>query len=94
MPTGMPLGGPAGAAHGAGAGGQGGQGPRPRAKKLVVPPAPHTESVTGKVNADRIALSAGASEGTGPEPPDDDPPPPPGRPVVRRITMASRDDAP
>jgi hypothetical protein len=54
-----------------------------------VPPTPHTESVTGKVNADRIALSGGGSQDR--EPPDDDPPASP-RPVVRRITMPSRDD--
>ena len=28
-----------------------------RPKKVVVPPQPHTESVTGKVNTDRIAMS-------------------------------------
>jgi hypothetical protein len=55
----------------------------------VVPPEPHTESVTGKVNADRIALSSTA--GPGDEPPSGDDPPS-GRPVVRRITMPSRDD--
>jgi hypothetical protein len=93
MPLGMPLGGLAGAGHGGGAGGHGGQEPPQRAKKVVVPPEPHTESVTGKVNADRIAFSAGASEGRDPEPPDDDPPKSP-RPVVRRITMPPRDDEP
>jgi hypothetical protein len=91
MPMGMPLGGLAGAGHGAG--GQGGHEPPQRTKKVVVPPEPHTESVTGKVNADRIAFSAGASEGNRPEPPDDTPPQSP-RPVVRRITMPSRDDEP
>jgi hypothetical protein len=93
MPMGMPMGGMAGAGHGAGAGGQGGQEPPQRTKKVVTPPEPHTESVTGKVNADRIAFSAGTSEGRGPEPPDDDPPQSP-RPVVRRITMPSRDEEP
>ena len=44
----------------------------------------------GKVNADRIARSAAAPEGRGPEPPDDEPPQSP-RPVVRRITLPSRD---
>jgi hypothetical protein len=91
MPMGMPLGGMAGAGHGAGAGGQGGQEPPQRTKKVVTPPEPHTESVTGKVNADRIARSLAAPEGRGPEPPDDEPPQSP-RPVVRRITMPSRDD--
>ena len=74
------------------AGGQGGQEPPQRAKKVVTPPEPHTESVTGKANADRIAYSAGASEGRDREPPDDPPQSP--RPVVRRITMPSRDDEP
>ncbi|MDT5044775.1 MAG: hypothetical protein QOG75_628 [Mycobacterium sp.] len=90
-PMGMPMGGMAGAGHGAGAGGQGGQEPPQRTKKVVTPPEPHTESVTGKVNADRIARSAAAPDGRGPEPPDDEPPQSP-RPVVRRITMPSRDD--
>ena len=92
MPMGMPLGGLAGAAHGGGGGGHGGQESPPRPKKVVVPPEPHTESVTGKVNSDRIAMSAAGRDGTEPEPPDDDGPPP--RPVVRRITMPSRDDEP
>jgi hypothetical protein len=92
MPMGMPLGGMAGAGHGGAAGGHGGQEPLQRAKKVVVPPEPHTESVTGKVNADRIAMSADATEGRGPEPPDDDDPPQSRRPVVRWITMLSRDD--
>jgi hypothetical protein len=91
MPMGMPLGGLAGAAHGAGGQGGGGQEPPARPKKVVVPPEPHTESVTGKVNADRIALSGGRSADR--EAPDDDPPPASPRPVVRRITMPSRDDA-
>jgi hypothetical protein len=64
-----------------------------RTKKVVTQPEPHTESVTGKVNADRIAMSAAAPEGRGPEPPGDESPQSP-RPVVRRITMPSRDDEP
>ena len=92
MPMGMPMGGLAGAAHGGGGGGHGGQESPPRPKKVVVPPEPHTESVTGKVNSDRIAMSSARRDGAEPEPPDDDGPPP--RPVVRRITMPSRDDEP
>jgi hypothetical protein len=88
MPMGMPLGGLGGAGHGVG-----GQGPPQRAKKVVVPPDPHTESVTGKVNADRLAVSATAPDGTEPEPPHDDPPRSPG-PAMRRITMPSRGDEP
>ena len=91
MPMGMPMGGMAGAGHGGGAGGHGGQQPPQRAKKVVVPPEPHTESVTGRVNADRIAMSSSAGAGDEPEPPSGGDPPP-GRPVVRRITMPSRDD--
>jgi hypothetical protein len=93
MPMGMPVGGLAGAGQGGGAGGHGGQEPTQRAKKVVVPPEPHTESVTGRVNSDRIAMSSAGRDGAEPEPPDDGPSPSP-RPVVRRITMASRDDEP
>ena len=89
MPMGMPLGGMAGARPRWRGRGSGRPGAAARPKKVVVPPEPHTESVTGKVNADRIALSGGAR--ADPEPPDDDPPASP-RPVVRRITMPSRDD--
>jgi hypothetical protein len=93
MPMGMPMGGLAGATQGGGAGGHGGQEPPQRAKKVVVPPEPHTESVTGRVNSDRIAMSSTGRDGTEPEPPDDGPWQSP-RPVVRRITMPSRDDEP
>jgi hypothetical protein len=89
MPMGMPLGGMAGAGHG----GARGQEPPQRAKKIVQQPQPHTESVTGKVAADRLAVSSTAPEHTDREPPDDDPPQSP-HPVVRRITMPSRDDEP
>jgi hypothetical protein len=47
--------------------------------------------VTGRVNSDRIAMSSTGRDGTEPEPPDDGPPQSP-RPVVRRITMPSRDE--
>jgi hypothetical protein len=60
---------------------------------VVVPPEPHTESVTGKVHADRIAMS-GAPQGNRSEPPTNDDPPQSPRPVVRRITTPSRDDEP
>ena len=36
-----------------------------------MPPQPHTESVTGKVNSDRIAMSLTGRDGTEPEPPGD-----------------------
>jgi hypothetical protein len=93
MPMGMPMGGLAGATQGGGAGGHGGQEPPQRAKKVVVPPEPHTESVTGRVNSDRIAMSTSGRDGTEPEPPDDGPSQSP-RPVVRRITMPSPGDEP
>jgi hypothetical protein len=44
-----------------GAGGAGGKDAPVRPKNLVVPLIPHTESVTGKANADRIA---GVVDGT------------------------------
>jgi hypothetical protein len=85
----------AGAPHGVCAGGHGGRPRRARTiaahKKVVVPPEPHTEPVTGNINADRIAFSAGNPGGKGPEPSDDTPPQSP-RPVVRRIATPSRDD--
>jgi hypothetical protein len=98
MPMGMPMGGmPMG---GAGGGAGGAQRPT-RPKNLVVPPTPHTEAVTGKVAANRIALSSGASgknreHGERDDPPDDDGPPPRApRPIVRRISTGdSRDEGP
>jgi hypothetical protein len=90
MPMGMPIGGLAG--HGGG----GGQERPVRPKNLVVPPTPHTESVTGKATADRIALSSAVSgdPDDDSEPPDDEPPRSP-RPIVRRIsTGGPRDEDP
>ena len=91
---GMPMGGmPMGGAGGGAAGKE-----RPvRPKNLVVPPTPNTEAVTGKVNADRIALSSGASGKDGRDtPPDDDGSPPrTPKPIVRRISTADpRDENP
>jgi hypothetical protein len=75
MPMGgMPLG---GMMPGDGAAGSSGSPSRP--KKVVVPPTPHTESVTGKVSADHIAMSAAAPRDA--KPPNDDQPP-----LVRRNT--------
>jgi len=87
MPTAMPM----GAMMPGGATGREKQKDR-RAKHLVVPPTPHTESVTGRVSEDRIARSAWA-----PSPPDplDDPPPSAAQlplPIVRRITMTPPTD--
>jgi hypothetical protein len=55
-----------------------------RAKHLVVPRTPHTESVTGRVSEDRIARSASAP--SPPDPPDDP------LPIVRRMTMTPPTD--
>ena len=90
MPMGMPMGGmmPPGGA-GSGAGGQ----KRQRPHHVVVPRTPHTESVTGKVSEDRIAVSSIAPPSH--DPPDDDLLPPakgPQQPLIRRITMAPRKD--
>jgi hypothetical protein len=88
MPMGMPMGAmmPGGATAG-------GKQKDQRAKHLVVPRTPHTESVTGKISEDRIARST-----SGPSPPDppDDPPPAAQRPqpIVRRITMTPPADDP
>ena len=87
---GMPMGGmmPPGGA-GSGAGGQ----KRQRPHHVVVPRTPHTESITGKVSEDRIAVSSIAPPSH--DPPDDDLLPPakgPQQPLIRRITMAPRKD--
>jgi hypothetical protein len=90
----MPMGMPMGPMMPMGAGGAGGgqQQKRQRANDVVVPRIPHTESVTGKVSEDRIAVSSTAPGPPGP--PDDDPPPPPQgpQPVIKRITMARPKD--
>jgi hypothetical protein len=88
MPMGMPMGGmmPHGA-HGADGAGE----KVAAAKKIVVPPAPHTEPVTGKVS-DRTATAAEAARARAEsDDPDDQPP---RGPVMRRITLAPlRDDS-
>jgi hypothetical protein len=80
----MPMAMPMGAMMPTGAGGGVHSDQRTRPKNLVVPPVPHTESVTGKVT-DRIAMSAAAKEPPPLDPPDDDPHRP--RPIIRRIAM-------
>jgi hypothetical protein len=85
MPMGMPMGGMM--PHGA----QGGDGQdRPPAdRKVVMPPQPHTEAVTGRV-PDRTAAAAEAARSRAEaDEPDDDPP---RGPVVRRITLAPLHD--
>ena len=80
VPMGMPMG---GLMHG-GPGGDGGADKAPADKKVVMPPQPHTEPVTGKVS-DRTAAAAEAARSRAEKDPDDDPSP---RTVVRRITLA------
>ena len=80
MPAGLPMGGmmPHGQA------GADGADKVPADKKVVTPPQPHTEPVTGKVS-DRTAAAAEASRTRADSDPDDDPP---RGPVLRRITLA------
>ena len=85
---GMPLGGMPGGAAGAG----GGQDRPVPPKKVVVPPTPHTESVTGRVSIDRLAMSVTAPEPRDPQPPSDDQPPQGPRPIIRRITATRPED--
>jgi hypothetical protein len=88
MPMGIPLGGmmPHGAQGGDGVGDK-----VPAYKKVVMPPQPHTEAVTGKVS-DRTVAAAEASRTRTESDSDDDPP---RGPVLRRITLAPlRDDGP
>ena len=82
MPMGMPMGGMM--PHGQG--GDGGADRVPADKKVVTPPQPHTEPVTGRVS-DRTAAAAEASRTRADS--DDDPPP---GPVLRRITLAPLND--
>ncbi|BBZ15056.1 PPE domain-containing protein [Mycobacterium branderi] len=81
VPMGMPLGGMMPGGRGTGAK----DGPT-RPKTLVVPPTPHTESVTGKMSPDRIAVSTTSPKP--PDPPGDDQAPRGPAPIVRRITTA------
>jgi hypothetical protein len=85
VPVGMPVGGlmPPGTGQGDG------RDQVPADKKLVVPPAANTESVTGKVS-DRTAAAAEASRARA-ESDDSDDEPPRG-PVMRRITLAPLHD--
>ncbi len=83
---GMPMGGLM--PHG-GQGGDAGGNKVPADKKVVVPPQPHTEPVTGRVS-DRTAAAAEASRARAESnDPDDEPP---RGPVLRRITLAPLHD--
>jgi hypothetical protein len=85
---GMPMGVPMGGMMPHGQGGNGGADRVPADKKVVTPPQPHTEPVTGKVS-DRTAAAAEASRTRTDSDPDDDPP---RGPVLRRITLAPLND--
>lgn len=80
MPMGMPIG---GLTHG-GQGGGGGAEKVPADRKVVMPPQPHTEAVTGKVS-DRTAAAAEAARRRTDSSAHNEQPP---RTVVRRITLA------
>ena len=80
MPMGMPMGGLGGL------GGGGAKSEPTRPKKVVVPPIPHTEDVTGRVDTDRLSAAAAATRARIADPPDnDDNPPSSGEPIVRRL---------
>jgi hypothetical protein len=81
MPMGMPMGGLGGLAGQPG----GGQDEPKRARKVVVPPIPHTEDVTGRVDTDRLAAAAAATRARITDADDDDNPPGDGGPIVRRL---------
>ncbi|OBA99973.1 hypothetical protein A5662_14870 [Mycobacteriaceae bacterium 1482268.1] len=82
---GMPMGGMM--PHGQGGGDAGEK--VPADKKIVTPPQPHTEAVTGRVS-DRTAAAAEASRARADKETDDDQPP--RGPVLRRITLAPLND--
>ncbi len=86
MPMGMPMGGMM--PHGQG--GDAGADRVPADKKVVTPPQPHTEPVTGRVS-DRTAAAAEASRTRADSDAAADDPPPRG-PVLRRITLAPLND--
>lgn len=64
-------------------------------KQVVGKDRPHTESVTGKVTADRIAVSSTAPDRKDDDPPSNDDSPQRGSaPVIRRITTVAPKDGP
>jgi hypothetical protein len=87
MPMGMPMSGLMG--HGQGAGD--GADKVPADKKVVTPPQPHTEAVTGRV-PDRTAAAAEAARTRADSDSESDDDPPPRGPVLRRITLAPLND--
>lgn len=89
MPMGMPMGGMGGLMHGQGGGDAAAKVPADR--KVVTPPEPHTEAVTGRV-PDRTAAAAQASRTRAESDSDSDDDPPPRGPILRRITLAPLND--
>ena len=87
MPMGMPTGGTAGRGRGAA------KGDPQRTKRVVAEPIPHTEEVTGKVSARRLAISATTPRDPD-SPPNDEPPAAAPSPSVRRIATRPAEDAP
>jgi hypothetical protein len=86
MPLGMPMGGMGGRGRGAGK-----EGPQ-RTKRVVAAPIPHTEEVTGKVSARRLAVSATAPKDPDLPPGDESSASPPA-PTVRRIVSRRPGDS-
>jgi PPE family len=86
MPMGMPMGGMGGRGRGAGK-----EGPQ-RTKRVVAAPIPHTEEVTGKVSARRLAVSATAPKDPDLPPGDESSASPPA-PTVRRIVSRRPGDS-
>ncbi len=87
---GMPMGMPMGGLMPHGQGGADGPDKVPADRKVVTPPQPHTESVTGRVS-DRTVAAAEASRSRADADPDSDDDPPRG-PILRRITLAPLND--
>jgi hypothetical protein len=86
MPMGMPMGGMGGPGRGAGK-----DGPR-RTRRVVAEPIPHTEEVTGKVSARRLAVSATAPNNPD-SPPGDESSASAPAPSVRRIVARPPGDS-
>ena len=87
MPMGMPMGGMGGRGRGAAKEGPG------RTKRVVAVPIPHTEEVTGKVSARRLAVSATAPKDPD-SPPGEETSAAPPAPSVRRVVSRPPGDGP
>lgn len=92
---GMPMGGMPMGGMPMGGAGQGGAADERngKPKQVVGKDRPHTESVTGKVTADRIAVSSTAPDRHGDDPPPNDDSPQRGSaPLIRRVTTVAPKD--